>query len=29
MIEIGKEATLKYLINQVKHYITKINEQNS
>lgn len=29
MIDIGKDNTLKYLINQIKHYITKINEQNS
>lgn len=28
MIEIQKDNSLKYLINQVKHYITKINEQN-
>ena len=29
MIDIGKDNTLKYLINQIKHYITKINEQNN
>ena len=29
MIDIGKENTLKYLINQIKHYITKINEQST
>ncbi len=29
LLDIGKENTLKYLINQIKHYITKINEQNN
>ena len=29
MIDIKKDTTLKYLINQVKHYITKINEQST
>ncbi len=28
MIDIGKDNSLKYLINQLKHYITLINEQN-
>lgn len=29
MIDISKDNTLKYLINQIKHYITKINEQST
>ncbi len=29
MIDIKKDNTLKYLINQIKHYITTINEQYS
>ncbi len=29
LIDIGKDQSLKYLINQIKHYITKINEQNN
>ncbi|MGE0636175.1 MAG: hypothetical protein AB7P01_07030 [Bacteroidia bacterium] len=29
MIDIGKDNTLNYLINQIKFYITKINEQST
>ena len=29
LLDIGKENSLKYLIQQIKHYITKINEQSN
>lgn len=29
MLDMGNDNSLKFLINQIKHYITKINEQNN